>query len=81
VLSLFDPASTKPASIPHKPIRVLELVAELGFDGGKTLVYEYVAELRPLLRRGRASCAAADASAHAWWLIARRVIGIRRRQG
>jgi transposase len=29
-------------------IRVFELVAELGFDGGKTLVYEYVAELRPL---------------------------------
>jgi transposase len=29
-------------------IRVLELIAELGFDGGKTLVYDYVAELRPL---------------------------------
>jgi transposase len=29
-------------------IRVLELITELGFDGGKTLVYEYVAELRPL---------------------------------
>jgi hypothetical protein len=41
---------------------VRELVAELGFDGGKTLVYEYVAELRPLLSRGRATCAAADAS-------------------
>jgi transposase len=29
-------------------IRVLELIAELGFDGGRTLVYDYVAELRPL---------------------------------
>ena len=29
-------------------IRVLELIGELGFDGGKTLVYDYVAELRPL---------------------------------
>jgi transposase len=29
-------------------IRVLELITELGFDGGKTLVYDYVAELRPL---------------------------------
>jgi len=29
-------------------VRVFELIAELGFDGGKTLVYEYVAELRPL---------------------------------
>jgi transposase len=29
-------------------IRVLELIAELGFDGGKTLVYDYLAELRPL---------------------------------
>jgi transposase len=29
-------------------IRVFELIAELGFDGGKTLVYDYVAELRPL---------------------------------
>jgi len=29
-------------------IRVFELIGELGFDGGKTLVYEYVAELRPL---------------------------------
>jgi transposase len=29
-------------------IRVLELICELGFDGGKTLVYDYVAELRPL---------------------------------
>ena len=29
-------------------IRVLELIAELGFDGGKTLVYDYVAELRSL---------------------------------
>jgi transposase len=29
-------------------IRVLELISELGFDGGKTLVYDYVAELRPL---------------------------------
>jgi transposase len=29
-------------------IRVLELIAELGFEGGKTLVYDYVAELRPL---------------------------------
>jgi hypothetical protein len=27
---------------------VLELIAELGFAGGKTLVYDYVAELRPL---------------------------------
>jgi hypothetical protein len=25
-----------------------ELIGELGFDGGKTLVYDYVAELRPL---------------------------------
>jgi hypothetical protein len=29
-------------------IRVLELIAGLRFDGGKTLVYDYVAELRPL---------------------------------
>ena len=29
-------------------IRVLELIAERGFDGGKTLVYDYLAELRPL---------------------------------
>jgi len=29
-------------------IRIFELIAELGFDGGKTLVYDYVAELRPL---------------------------------
>jgi transposase len=29
-------------------IRVFELIGELGFDGGKTLVYDYVAELRPL---------------------------------
>ena len=29
-------------------IRVLELIGELGFGGGKTLVYDYVAELRPL---------------------------------
>jgi transposase len=29
-------------------IRVLELIGELGFDGGKTLVYDYLAELRPL---------------------------------
>ena len=29
-------------------IRVLELITELGFDGGKTLVYDYVAELRPV---------------------------------
>jgi transposase len=29
-------------------IRVLELIGELGFDGGKTLVYDYVTELRPL---------------------------------
>jgi hypothetical protein len=29
-------------------IRVLELIGELGFDGGKTLIYDYVAELRPL---------------------------------
>jgi len=29
-------------------MRVLELIAELGFDGGKTLVYDYVAQLRPL---------------------------------
>jgi transposase len=29
-------------------IRVFELIGELGFDGGKTVVYEYVAELRPL---------------------------------
>jgi transposase len=29
-------------------IRVFELIAELGFEGGKTLVYDYVAELRPL---------------------------------
>jgi transposase len=29
-------------------IRVLELIAEQGFDGGKTLVYDYLAELRPL---------------------------------
>jgi transposase len=29
-------------------IRVFELLGELGFDGGKTLVYDYVAELRPL---------------------------------
>jgi transposase len=29
-------------------IRIFELIAELGFDGGKTVVYEYVAELRPL---------------------------------
>lgn len=29
-------------------IRVVELIAELGFAGGKTLVYDYVAELRPL---------------------------------
>jgi transposase len=29
-------------------MRVFELLAELGFDGGKTLVYDYVAELRPL---------------------------------
>jgi transposase len=28
--------------------RIFELIAELGFDGGKTLVYDYVAELRPL---------------------------------
>ena len=27
---------------------MLELIGELGFDGGKTLVYDYVAELRPL---------------------------------
>jgi len=26
----------------------MELIVELGFDGGKTLVYDYVAELRPL---------------------------------
>jgi transposase len=29
-------------------IRIVELIAELGFGGGKTLVYDYVAELRPL---------------------------------
>ena len=29
-------------------IRIFELICELGFDGGKTLVYDYVAELRPL---------------------------------
>jgi transposase len=29
-------------------VRVLELIGELGFDGGKTLVYDYVGELRPL---------------------------------
>ena len=29
-------------------IRVFELIAEFGFDGGKTLVYDYVQELRPL---------------------------------
>jgi transposase len=29
-------------------IRIFELIAELGFDGGKTLVYDYVAKLRPL---------------------------------
>ena len=29
-------------------IRIFELIAELGFGGGKTLVYDYVAELRPL---------------------------------
>jgi transposase len=29
-------------------IRVFELIGELGFDGGKTLVYDHVAELRPL---------------------------------
>jgi len=28
-------------------IRVLELIGELGFGGGKTLVYDYVTELRP----------------------------------
>jgi hypothetical protein len=32
-------------------VRVLELICELGFGGGKTLVYEYVADLRPLRRR------------------------------
>jgi hypothetical protein len=26
---------------------VFELIAELGFDGGKTLVYDCLAELRP----------------------------------
>ena len=30
-------------------MRVFELIGELGFDGGKRLVYDYVAELRPLL--------------------------------
>jgi transposase len=29
-------------------VRIHELIAELGFEGGKTLVYDYVAELRPL---------------------------------
>jgi transposase len=29
-------------------IRIHELIAELGFEGGKTLVYDYVADLRPL---------------------------------
>ena len=29
-------------------IRIFELIAELGFRRGKTVVYEYVAELRPL---------------------------------
>jgi transposase len=29
-------------------VRVFELIGELGFGGGKTLVYDYVAELRPL---------------------------------
>jgi hypothetical protein len=52
-MSKLDPFKPEiqrlPREDPRLPmIRLLELIAELGFDGGKTLVSDYVAELRPL---------------------------------
>lgn len=44
-------------------IRVLELIAKLGVDGGKTLVYDYVAELRRCSRRRHAPSSARFAAA------------------
>jgi hypothetical protein len=31
--------------------RIRELIASLGFDGGKTIVHDYLRDVRPLFRR------------------------------